>query len=85
MTAATLRDQAGRMFAVFAPGVLAADGDCGLEDVALMMPGVRAAKAHYDYCLGELTRQERATGAGTLNEALQRATRMTALLGGVGR
>lgn len=65
------------MFEVFAPAVLAADGDVGREDVALAQPGLRAAWEHYHYCLGELTRSERASGAGALNDALRRSARIT--------
>ena len=65
------------MFAVFAPAVLAAGGDPAREDAALGQLGVRAAKDHYDYCVREMIRAEQATGAGALNEALQRSARLT--------
>lgn len=68
------------MFDVFAPAVLAADGDPAREDAALAQFGIRAAKEHYDYCLGELGRHSRASAAGALNEALQRSARFTFLL-----
>lgn len=65
------------MFEVFAPPVLAADGDVAREDASLARPGLLAAKAHYDDCLRELHRHERASAAGALNDALRRAARYT--------
>lgn len=68
------------MFDIFAPAVLAAEGDPAREDAALGQVGLRAAWEHYHYCLGELGRHGRASAAGALNDALRRSARFTFLL-----
>lgn len=59
---ALLTAQARRLWGMWAPAVLACDGDPAREDAALRRPGVAVARQEYDDVLAELGRREARTG-----------------------
>ena len=66
-----------RYFSVFAPAILACDGDPAREDATLGRPGVSAAKRRYDACVRVLVRAGLADQAGGLHEAHRQSTRVS--------